>query len=256
MLYINGTFQQDAIPSIFHTDRGLLLGDGLFETMAITDQQVLYLPQHMDRLSTGAAQLEIPFMLMAEQVQPIIARLLSLNHIKTANAVARLTLSRWPRGLLPPASLSPTLMITVEPYDMPPDKPWILWVTSIRRNESSPLSRMKSLSYGDNILGRMQAVQHGADDALLLNSQGHVAGTSMANIFIVKQGVLTTPPISDGALPGIMRAQVMAEAQQAGQPVREASITLQDCVDAEDMFVTNVLMGRRRAYFVDKLCLI
>jgi len=102
---------------------------------------------------------------------------------------------------------------------------------------------MKSLAYTDNILARIEAQKNGADDALFLNTQGNIACTTCANIFIVNNNVLITPPISDGILPGITRARVIAESTIS---VEERSITLNECQSADQIFITNALMGIKK----------
>jgi branched-chain amino acid aminotransferase len=240
--YLNGSITSESKISIH--DRGFLLADGLFETLKIIDNQPEYLNEHLARMAAGAKVLGIPFELRAEQIIQAISELIALNRLDDQSLCARLTLTRGPgpRGLLPPADLQPTILLTIAPYSPPPDRPVILSLASNRRNEFSSLSTIKSLAYSDNVLGRLEAASQGADDCLFLNTRGLVACTSCANIFIVKNGVLITPPVSDGILPGIMRAQIIAQ-----RGAIERSITLDECREAERILVCNSLMGMREA---------
>jgi branched-chain amino acid aminotransferase len=126
-------------------------------------------------------------------------------------------------------------MITGGP--LPPDDPVTLIVAhGTRRDETSPLARVKSLGYLGNILARQEAVAAGADDAVLLNTQGRIAETTVANIFCLIAGGLVTPPISEGALPGVMRAEVIRLARAEERPISVAELE-----QSSEIFVTNAL---------------
>lgn len=205
-VWLNGTLQDAEAARIAPTDRGFTLGDGLFETIKARDGAPLRLEAHLARLRRGAGFLALPV--------PRIDFAAALSETLAANGlsdgVLRLTLSRGPapRGVLPPKEPEPSLLITAG--SLPPDGPVRLVVARVtRRNEFSPLCGIKSLNYLDNILARQEAAGRGADDALILNTQGRIAETSMANVFVVKDGALVTPPLKDGALPGILRAELL-----------------------------------------------
>jgi branched-chain amino acid aminotransferase len=227
-------------------DRGLLLADGVFETFKIEDQQALYLEQHLERLFKGAELLNIPHAISVQKIAKAIEQLIAINQLSEKTLSARLTLTRGvgPRGLLPPEDSMPTVILSLSPYPEPSAQPMKLWVSPNRRNEFSALSSIKSLSYTENVLGKMEAVKRGADDALFLNTKGFVACTSCANIFIEKNNRWMTPPLSDGALPGITRARILA----SGRTCEERSITLEECDEADAIFVTNALMGIKPAF--------
>jgi branched-chain amino acid aminotransferase len=136
------------------------------------------------------------------------------------------------------------LLMTLSP--MPPlaAEPSSLHVATVtRRNEFSPLSRIKALPYLDNVLALQEALGHGADEALLLNTQGRVACAAAANIFAIRGLRLETPPISDGALPGTMRALVLSLAHKLGLAPAEASLSVEDLAAADEVFLTNSIRG-------------
>ncbi len=108
--------------------------------------------------------------------------------------------------------------------------------TITRRNEHSPLCGVKSLNALDNILAKLEASDRGADDALLRNTAGRIAESSLANVFAVKGGIAHTPPLAEGALPGIMRGAVMARCR-----VRETPLAVEDLARADEIFLTNSL---------------
>lgn len=244
-IYLNDQIISDDTPLISHQDRGFLLADGLFETFKIIDRTAVYLSEHLDRLFHGANILGISHSITFEKISKAILDLIEKNKLDGTVLSARLTLTRGvgPRGLLPPDPISPTVLLTISPYVAAPDRPYTLWVALNRRNEFSVLSNIKSLAYTDNVLGRIEAEKNGADDVLFLNTKGFVACTSCANIFIVKNNILITPSISDGVLPGITRQKVI---QESTMPVQERSITLDECRDADEVFITNSLLGMRK----------
>jgi branched-chain amino acid aminotransferase len=105
-----------------------------------------------------------------------------------------------------------------------------------RRNEHAVTSRIKSLSYLDNVIARREAAEYDADDALLMNTQGRLAESTIANIFLMINGALVTPPVSDGALPGVMRADLIARFRAEEHPLE-----VDDLSRAEEAFLTNAL---------------
>jgi branched-chain amino acid aminotransferase len=248
MIYLNGHLLPDDQTRIDPADRGFLLGDGIFETMRSYRGRIFRLDAHLDRLFSGAEFLGIPVPLMRDELARGLSATLEANQLSKRGASLRLTLTRGPgpRGLNPPPRPQPTVLITAAPLtqtSFPPAKAII--ANDIRRNEHSPSSKIKSLNYLDNILARQQAEQSGADEALLLNTAGNLAEASTANLFIVKNGTLQTPPIGDGALPGITRSVVLELAAKLGIPAQETSITAYDLPRADEAFLTNSIIEIR-----------
>ncbi len=232
-IWLNGTLADASAAAISPQDRGFTLGDGLFETMKVSGGSVLRLEGHLARLREGARVLRLP--LPDLDMGAAIAALLDANGL--SEAVVRLTVSRGtgPRGILPPADVHPTLVITAAPRPAPLPPARLCVCQGTRRNELSPLSRIKSLNYLDNILARQEAAERGYDDALLLNTQQRVAEGTYANLFVMLDGHLVTPPVVEGALPGILRQEVLA----AGG--RERPLTPADLMKAEEAFLTSSL---------------
>ncbi len=234
-LSLNGDLMETAAARIAPDDRGFTLGDGLFETIAIKRAAPKRLAAHLARLRDGAAVLGIPVPYTDAKIAELAASLISANAV--SEGVLRITLTRGPgaRGITPPEPPTPTFMITSGA--LPADDPLSLMVAhSTRRNEFSPLARVKNLGYLDNILARREAVAAGADDAVLLNTQGRVAETTIANIFFIIGGGLVTPLVSEGALPGVMRAEVIKLARAEERPIEAAEIER-----ASEIFVSNAL---------------
>lgn len=234
-LSLNGCLLDADAARIAPDDRGLTLGDGLFETIAVRKAAPKRLSAHLARLREGAGLLGIPVPYTDAKIAELIASLISVNAM--TEGALRVTLTRGPgaRGVAPPPAPSPTFLITAGP--LPPADPLALAVAqSTRRNEASPLARMKTLCYLDNIIARREAVAAGADDAVLLNTQGRVAETTVANIFCLIGGGLVTPPVAEGALPGVMRAEVIRLARAEERPITPAELE-----EAGEIFVCNAL---------------
>jgi len=217
VVWLNGTLTAD--PVLDPADRGFTLGDGLFETIRVTQGQPRQLERHLARLAEGCRVLRLPLPYDAAAIRQAIADLLAESGL--TEATLRLTLTRGPapRGLLPPAHPTPTLLIGIAPAPPPPGPARLIVATGTRRNEHSPLSRLKSLNYLDNILARQEAADRDADDAVLLNSQGRVADTTIACLFARIDGAIVTPPLAEGALPGIGRHLVLAAGIGTERPI-------------------------------------
>lgn len=232
-LWLGDRLTEEADARISPLDRGFTLGDGLFETMRLAGGAVLRLDAHLARLAAGAQVLGLP--LPGLDLAGALAATAQANGL--SEGVLRLTLTRGagPRGVLPPAAPSPTLVITAAPAGpaLPPAR--LVIARTTRRNELSPLAQVKSLNYLDGILARQEAARRGADDAVLLNTRERVAETTIANLFAVIDGALVTPPLADGVLPGVMRAAVMAEGAQ------ERPLAAFDLQRADELLLTSAL---------------
>ena len=225
-------------------DRGFLLGDGVFETLLAETGRVRRPGRHFARLRASAGILGIPLTISDPDLLEGMERLLRENQLLQGRAAARITLSRGVagRGLLPPSTATPTLLISVA--ETPPPPASMRAVTaSYLRNEKSIGSRIKSLNYLDNIMARREAALRGADEALMPNSRGALACASAANLFVVQDGVLMTPTLDEGALPGVMRALVLETAAALGIPARETRIMPDSLPHAAEAFLSNALLG-------------
>jgi len=216
VIWLNGRLLHAAKARIDPADRGLLLGDGVFETLRAEQRRPLHLDLHLARLRHGASVLGID----PEWDDDAIAG--GIHGVLAAapqdNAALRITLTRGsaPRGVLPPPGTRATLLIAAAALPEPKAPAHAIVAACTRRNEHSPLSRIKSLNYGDSILARQEAAARGADEAILLNTAGYVAEASAGNLFVRLEGVWLTPPVADGALPGIARALAL-QAGLAGE---------------------------------------
>lgn len=234
-LSLNGEMKAAEDARIAPDDRGFTLGDGLFETIAVRKAAPRRLDAHLARLREGAAILGLPVPYTDAKIAALAADVISANAL--TDGALRITLSRGggARGVLPPAAPTPTFVISAGPAS--PQDPLELIIASItRRNEHSPLARLKTLNYLDNILARQEAAQVGAGDAVILNTAGRVAETTVANIFCLIGGGLITPPVSEGALPGVMRAEVIRLARAEERPIEALELER-----ASEVFTSNAL---------------
>ncbi|OIR09048.1 D-alanine aminotransferase [mine drainage metagenome] len=244
-VWLNGSLLDEAAARIDPSDRGLTLADGLFETLCLKGGKVRHLAAHLARLRAGADCLG--FQAPRSDTDIAEAMLALAKAHSQADGLLRLTLTRGPapRGLLPPAQPQPTLLITLAPAVPDPAPARAILATVTRRNEFSPASRFKTLNYIDNLLARREAAARGADDALLLNSQGRLAESTIANLFLVIDGAVLTPPVADGALPGVMRADVIDRLGAGTAPLHPADLAV-----ASEAFLTNAA-GIRALVMVD-----
>jgi branched-chain amino acid aminotransferase/4-amino-4-deoxychorismate lyase len=223
-------------------DRGLLLGDGLFETILATDGRLEHAEAHVDRMIRGCAVLGLQPP-AREAALAAAERALADAGPGAGRAAVRLTLTAGSgRGLERPPGAQPRLLASASALRKPAAAV-TLATAAVRRNESSPASRLKTLSYLDNILARAQARAAGADEALMLNTRGEIACAAAANLFWIEGGRLYTPVLECGVLDGIMRAQALAGAAAAGTETLEVRAGREALDRAEAVFLTNSLVG-------------
>jgi branched-chain amino acid aminotransferase/4-amino-4-deoxychorismate lyase len=225
-------------------DRGLLLGDGLFETVLAQNGGLVRLEAHLDRMAAGCAVLGLPAPDRTEAERLMRRALASLDD---ARAAVRLTLTAGSggRGLDRPPSPQPRLFATAAPSPRP-QGPARLALAQVRRNDGSSASRLKSLAYLDSVLARREAQAAGADEAVMLNTRGELACCAAANLFWIAEGRLWTPALDCGVLAGVVRGELMARAEAAGIEVGVARAGPEALDRAEAILITNSLIGVRQ----------
>ena len=244
-IWLNGKLLAADEARIDPSDRGFLLGDGVFETMAARDGKLVFADLHFDRLTRGADTLGIKLPYSIVELRSAVTSLLTMNGCNDKDRTAvRLTLTRGtgPRGLVPSPDANPTVLITRSPAPAAQASIGVTIATA-RRNEFSPTANLKTLTYIDQILARQEADAAGADDAILLNTQGKVTCATAANLFLWDSNTLITPPLSDGCLDGTVRRKVLEIASQTGIAAFEESITPSTLANVESAFLTNSLIG-------------
>ncbi|SCA58168.1 putative branched-chain-amino-acid aminotransferase [Candidatus Terasakiella magnetica] len=234
------------------TDRGFLLGDGFFETMAAQSDHVVRFDDHMARLRKTGNNLGLKIPYSDKEIREAIHEVLMGSQLLNARGAVRLTVTRGsgPRGLMPPLEVKPEVMISAsqaqEHYSAAKVK-----TVSVRKNEFSPSTQIKSLCYLDHIFAFEEAHAQGADEALMLNTSGHIAEGTISNIFFIKGDNLFTPRLEDGCLPGTMRSAVLDMAETIGMAVFEESLTPEIIQHCDEAFLTNSLFRVRPIHELD-----
>ena len=242
-IYLNGEFVTKENAKISVYDHGFLYGDGIFEGIRIYNGNIFKCKEHLDRLYDSAKSIMLDIPLNYEEMQSALIESVRRNEL--ANGYIRLVVSRGPGdlGLDPRRSPKANVIIIVEQLAIYSEEAYIegLKIVSVstRRNIPDALNpKIKSLNYLNNILVKIQANLAGVGEALMLNAQGYVAEGSGDNIFIVKHGVIITPPCYIGALEGITRECIMGIARREGYTVKEEPFTLHDVYVADEVFLT------------------
>lgn len=245
-VFVNGKMVDEVKARLPVFDRGFLYGDGLFETMLSYSGDVFRLDRHLARLYGAAKSIRLGVPISRAGLKKAIYRLLRVNNLK--DAYIRLAVSRGEGrvGLDATTARSSSIVIIAKPFHPYPaglyKRGLSVYISSVRRNEGSPLSRIKSINYLNNIVARIESQDKGFNDALLLNNKGNLVCGAVSNIFLIKGKRLLTPREKDGILPGIIRREVIELAPKAGFKVREKSITPPEIFNSEEVFFTNTLM--------------
>ncbi|MBK9230756.1 MAG: aminotransferase class IV [Anaerolineae bacterium] len=243
LVYVNGQMQPAQSAQVSARDRGFLLGDGLFETLAAYRGRILGLDQHLTRLQHGANVLGFDPPPAAE-LAAAARHTLAANGLQAQDAILRLTVSRGagPRGLLPPAQPTPTVVITAAPWAVAAPAAQTAISVPFRWDAASPLAGLKTLNYLPQILGRQAAQVAGATEGIFLNHAGHLVEGCASNLFWVSDGALFTPALACGPLPGVTRAFVLALAAGLQLPVVEGAFPRAQLLQAAEAFLTNSLI--------------
>ncbi len=233
--------EKDAVVSVF--DHGLLYGDGVFEGIRAYHGRVFLLDEHIDRLydSAKAIALEIP-MTKQEMVQAVVDTC-KANEI--ADGYIRLVITRGTGtlGLNPYLCEKAEIIIIAAKIQLYPQELYdnglkIITAGTVRNHTEALNPRVKSLNYLNNVMAKIEAINAGCMECLMLNPQGQVAEASGDNVFAVKNGIITTPPSWCGALEGLTRNKVMELARAAGYEVRESVMARYDLYVADEVFLT------------------
>ena len=245
MIWFNGELisANDACVSPF--DLGLTVGLGVFETMAAYDGKVFAYDLHHARLIKSAEVFALP---VPERsvISAAIAEVIEANHYHQGRYRIRVTLSGG-ANQLGGGRQQGDVMVTAQAArsadsasDSGSDLAKLAWVPFVI-NERAATAGVKSTSYADHVLAYRHALNAGADEALMLNSQGHLAEGSMSNVFVVKDGVVQTPSLASGCLPGVTRQLVINLCADLDLPVEECQLGVQDIDNADEIFLTSSL---------------
>ncbi len=243
MVFLNDSLVDVAEARISATDSGFLHGAGLFETMRSRHGVVFRLEDHLERLFSSARVLSIPQPYEKAYLSEVIAKVLQANQL--AEARLRLTLTKGPLAV-PEQQRRPTLLITATEFRPYPAEYYrtgvLVAVCPFRQNVTDPTCGHKTTSYYPRLLALDIAHQKRAAEALWLTTDNRLAEGCVSNIFLVKNSVLYTPSLETPVLPGIARKTICQLAQRQSIELVEKDLSLSDVLEADEVFLTNVIM--------------
>lgn len=237
-IYFNGNFTDDA--AIFEFQDRIRLGDGIFDTMLIINGKPIHADEHINRLIKNAKTLKINITQSAANLKNAALELIESNKSHTGRFALNTLITRGiaERGLMPDNNASANIAMRIAPAPNTfPDIHAIISKT-VKRNEGSPLSQIKSCNYGDNILALIEAKETDANEAILLNNANKVTCASAGNIFCCINNELVTPPLTDGVMDGVTRKLIIKNHNAI-----ERSITEEDLLNATGIYITNSIRG-------------
>lgn len=242
-IYIDGTLHEEAHAKISVFDHGLLYGDGVFEGIRFYNRRIFRCEEHIKRLYASARSILLTIPLTPEEMVQALQETCRANELD--NGYVRLVITRGtgPMGLSPYKCPKASVIIIacgIQLYSEEAYRTGLTMATcATRRPMHDILSpQVKSLNYLNNVMAKVEAIQAGAEEGIMLNERGLVAECTGDNVFIVRQGAITTPPISAGALDGITRGVVFDIAAELGIPMQAGEISRHDIYTADECFLT------------------
>jgi len=253
LVFLNGSVvpEDAAVVSVF--DRSFLYGDGLFETMRIFHGRPFRWAEHFERLSRGAEFLRLRIPFTGPELLAAAGELVTANAMP--DALLRLTLSRGvgPRGYSPRGADNPTVVMSLHaapPLVTAPPQ-WRLVTASVRLPANERLALFKTCNKLPQIVARAEADAAGADEALLLNTDGHIVEGSASNLFWIDRAAVCTPPLNGGILAGVTRAVILEICGALRIAVRETAVRPAELTRVEGVFVSLSSWGVATAQSLD-----
>jgi branched-chain amino acid aminotransferase len=246
VIYLNGEFVPTVKVRISPFDHGFLYGYGLFETMRSYNGIIFRLEKHLERLQKAALVLDLSSRMVSFNLEKACYDLLAANRLSDARI--RLMVTAGEGDMVPNPASCKGITVFIVARKLVPVSPesyargYRVITASLRRNSLSPLSRLKTSCYLENIIARQEARAAGADEALVLNEQGLLAEASSSNVSLVTGGCLLTPALDCGALPGITRDAVLELAAELGIETMDTVISRDTLCEAGEAFLTNSII--------------
>ncbi len=242
-IWIDGQLLDEAQAKVSVFDHGLLYGDGVFEGIRVYSGRIFELRAHLVRLyeSAKAIRLDIPMTL--EELSEVTEKTVNANEISDGYIRLIVTRGVGTLGLDPFLCKKPSVIIIADKIQLYPEEFYekgmkVISSATMRIHPMSLPPQIKSLNYLNNICATMDAIEHGVQEALMFNHLGYLAEASGDNVFVVKNGILYTPPTEAGALNGITRSIVIELAKQQGLPVIEKDIARFELYVCDECFLT------------------
>lgn len=235
--------------SVEPTDRGIAYGDGLFETMSVRAGAVERLALHLERLAAGCDRLHLPQPDRSELIDQIET---AIDGIDRGRLKLILTRGSGPRGYLPPASPTPTVILLAEPSQELPATEISVATLSFRLSENENLAGIKHLNRLEQVLGRLELMHLDADEGLMLSRSEIVVGGTSRNLFAVFDKTIKTPSIIKAGIAGVMRRTVLELCSRIGIATEECDLLPADLHAADELFMTNALVGIQSVHRLDQ----
>jgi len=242
-IYLDGQLVDESAAKISVFDHGLLYGDGVFEGIRFYNSRVFRLEEHVRRLYDSAKSILLTIPITPEEMIEATCATVRANGL--VNGYIRLVITRGvgPMGLSPFKCPKASIIIIADTISLYSDEAYANGLTmatcATRRPSHDILSpQVKSLNYLNNVMAKVEAIQAGAEEGLMLNDVGLVAECTGDNIFVIRDGAIATPPITAGALPGITRGVVIEIARELGLPLVERDLSRHDIYTCDECFLT------------------
>ena len=246
---LNGKIQPGDQPALLVSNRGYRYGDGLFETIKLMNSEILLVSFHFERLFSGLSLLkfEIPKLFTVESVKQEIGSLCKKNLCEKLARV-RMSVFRGNGGLYD-ENRSLQYVIECWPLNEPVNKlneiGLVIDIYPDARKSCDVFANLKSANFLPYSMAALYAKENKLNDCLLLNDSGNIADSTIANLFIIKDGIITTPGISEGCVNGVMRRYLLGRMRDVGYEIRETSVSAEDVEKADEVFLTNAINGIR-----------
>ena len=256
-IYLNDRLVPPAEATVSVYDHGLLYGDGVFEGIRVYGGRVFLMSQHIDRLYESARAIRLDVEKSPEEMAAATRETVKANNI--TDGYIRLIITRGGNqlGLNPFMTTDSQTIIIADSIKLYPDEYYrdglkLITASTIRNHPAALSPRIKSLNYLNNVLAKIEAIDAGCLEAVMLNHKGEVAECTGDNLFLVKNGRILTPPLDAGILAGITRDTVIMLARKAGLDVRETALTRHDIYTADECFLTGTAAEVIAATSLDK----
>jgi len=247
VVYVNGDWVPKSRASVSVFDHGLLYGDGVFEGIRVYDGVIFQFKEHLDRLYSSAKTIKLAVPLSSEEMTEAVVETVKRNELKDAYIRLVVTRGLGDLGVDPRKCRKSSLIIITECVDpsygvIAKQRGISAIISSVRRDPVDATSHeIKSLNYLNSVMAKIEAVDVGADDALMLDRSGFLSEATTTNLFLVKNEEVFTPPSSAGILPGVTRKRTIKLVRELGYNMLERALTPYDVVNGDEAFLTGTL---------------
>jgi len=242
-IFLNDQLVDEKDAKVSVLDHGLLYGDGVFEGIRVYNSKIFRLKEHMVRLYTSAATIELEIPMTQDALTEIIKETVKANNVENGYIRAVITRGVGTLGLNPRLCKAASVIVIADSIALYPEEAYtdgleVAIARTIRNHPDALPPKVKSLNYLNNILAKIEGLEKGLPEMIMKNHKGHICECTGDNIFVVKDGALITPPVSSGILEGVTRAAVMAIAEEEGILVQEKDFNEALLFEADECFLT------------------